>query len=146
LGVEVVKTLTACAMALAAASSLAMQPADAIKDASYSLSQGATAVIADHVTVTLDKVADSRCPEGTMCVRQGGVAWTFTLRAGERVETFTLTDESPSIAPASVEGMRLSVDPGLPPVAPRRADMRQGEMPAPQPAPPSNVTLQVSGK
>ncbi|HEU4852600.1 MAG TPA: hypothetical protein VFT37_10655 [Telluria sp.] len=140
------KTLIAACASVLAASALAMQPADAIRDASYTLSEGASATIADDVTITLDKVADSRCPEGTMCVRKGGLAWTFTLRAGERVETFTLTDESPSFTPASVDGLRLSVDPGLPPAAPRRADMRQGETPAAPPPPATHVTVQVSGK
>lgn len=105
----------ACATLLMAPAVLASQSPDDIKEASYPLSQGATATLGNGVSVTLDSVSDSRCPEGKQCVRKGNITYSFTLRNGERSESFTLSDDTPSYAPSSVSGILLSMDPGKPP-------------------------------
>lgn len=100
----------------------------------YPLSQGATAMLGNGASVTLDRVDDSRCPAGVMCTRAGSMAYHFILRAGERTERFTLSDDTPSYASVLLGGTTLSVDPGPAPDAARESE----------PKPPHQVTLQVA--
>lgn len=64
----------------------------------FSLSQGATATLANNVHVSLDKVNDSRCPHEKQCVHQGSLTYSFTIHTDGKRESFVLSGEVPSYA------------------------------------------------
>jgi len=105
--------------------------------ADYVLSPGQTLVLAPAVSIKLDRVNDSRCKTGAVCVWAGYISYSFTLDNphGGGASTFVLSDSMPG-ARKTVTLQRLrftlvSAEPETPPALD-------------QPAPPYRVTVKVA--
>jgi hypothetical protein len=103
--------------------------------ADYVLTPGQAVAIAPSVSIKLDRVNDSRCKTGAVCVWAGYISYSFTLDGQNGASSFVLSDSMPG-AKKSVTLQRLrftlvSVIPETPP-------------PLDQPAPPYRVTVKVT--
>lgn len=103
--------------------------------ADYVLSPGQALVIAPSVSIKLDRVNDSRCKTGAVCVWAGYISYSFTLEGQQGASSFVLSDSMPG-ASKSVTLQRLrftlvSAEPEAPPALD-------------QPAPPYRVTVKVT--
>jgi hypothetical protein len=103
--------------------------------ADYVLSPGQALVIAPSVSIKLDRVNDSRCKTGAVCVWAGYISYSFTLDGQQGPSSFVLSDSMPG-ASKSVTLQRLrftlvSVEPEAPPALD-------------QPAPAYRVTVKVA--
>jgi hypothetical protein len=137
-----VSLFLACVLAVLAACSSARNLADkppatppGPTTADYVLSPGQTVVIAPSVSIKLDRVNDSRCKAGAVCVWAGYISYSFTLDGQNGAAPFILSDSMPG-ASKSVTLQRLrftlvSVTPETPPALD-------------QPAPPYRVKVKVA--
>lgn len=112
--------LCACLAALSACSS----PTSAAEKAAPSsvthvLTVGQSVSVTPTATLKLDRINDSRCKTGAVCVWAGYVSYSFTLSNGNGAQAFTLSDSMPGGAPAaSLQQLTftlVSVDPATPP-------------------------------
>lgn len=80
---------------------------------------GQSVSITPTTTLKLDRVNDSRCKTGAVCVWAGYVSYSFTLSNASGAQSFTLSDSMPGGAPATtlqrLTFTLLSVDPAAPP-------------------------------
>lgn len=103
--------------------------------ASYVLKAGQSVAISARDTLKLERVNDSRCRIGAVCVWAGYISYSFTLSDGVRSSAFVLSDSMPG----GTRSVRLkiytftleAVEPAEPP-------------PAKGPEPDYRVTVRVS--
>ena len=66
--------------------------------ASYTLAQGETIKLAPAVTLTLERVNDSRCKQGAVCVWAGYISYSFVLTDKQGKSSFLLAQDMPGAA------------------------------------------------
>ncbi|HEV7814108.1 MAG TPA: hypothetical protein VGP06_03285 [Janthinobacterium sp.] len=126
--------LAACTGERSQAGNKAVAP-PARTSAEYVLSVGQSVAIAPSFTLKLDRVNDSRCKTGAVCVWAGYLSFSFTLDSPNGPSSFVLSDSMPGASKsATLQGLRftlVSVQPDTPPALD-------------QPAPTYRVTLKVA--
>jgi len=63
--------------------------------ASYQLGQGDTVTLAPSVTLKLERVNDSRCKQGAVCVWAGYISYSFVLSDKQGNTSFVLAEDMP---------------------------------------------------
>lgn len=63
--------------------------------ASYVLAQGEIVKLAPAVTLKLERVNDSRCKKGAVCVWAGYISYSFVLTDQQGNNSFVLADDMP---------------------------------------------------
>lgn len=63
--------------------------------ASYQLAQGETVTLAPAVTLKLERVNDSRCKKGAVCVWAGYISYSFVLSDQQGSTSFLLAEDMP---------------------------------------------------
>lgn len=66
--------------------------------ASYTLAQGETIKLAPAVTLKLERVNDSRCKQGAVCVWAGYISYSFVLTDKQGKSSFLLAQDMPGAA------------------------------------------------
>lgn len=100
----------------------------------YTLTAGQSVAITPTLTLKLDRINDSRCKQGAVCVWEGFISYTFTLSKKSESSTVVLSEAMPNSAPTAERyGLRLTLA-GLEPATPPALDA---------PVPDYRVTLQV---
>lgn len=132
-----------CALALGvvAACSIDSTQAEAVNSkprktsASYALRQGDSVLLAPGTRLTLERVNDSRCKQGAVCVWAGYISYTFTLTGRNGTRNFVLAENMPNAKAAiTQDGLTFALEKLEPPEPP--------ELHAP--APDYRVSLRVS--
>lgn len=129
--------LLACAAALNACGGVAGAPPPQPRgDAVYTLRTGQGVAVAPDATLTLERVNDSRCRTGAVCVWAGHISFSFALGGQDGATRFVLAEAMPGAAP-SVTLRRLTFTLlGFTPAAPPALDA---------PAPDYRVSVRVRG-
>jgi hypothetical protein len=87
--------------------------------ASYALRQSDSVTLAPGTTLKLDRVNDSRCKRGAVCVWAGFISYTFTLTGPQGARTFVLAENMPNAAPvAMLDGLKFALEKLDPPEPP----------------------------
>jgi len=63
--------------------------------ASYQLGQGESVTLAPAVTLRLERVNDSRCKKGAVCVWAGYISYSFVLSDKQGDTSFVLAEDMP---------------------------------------------------
>jgi len=63
--------------------------------ASYQLAQGESVTLAPAVTLKLERVNDSRCKKGAVCVWAGYISYSFVLSDKQGDSSFVLAEDMP---------------------------------------------------
>ena len=63
--------------------------------ASYQLGQGESVTLAPAVTLKLERVNDSRCKKGAVCVWAGYISYSFVLSDKQGETSFVLAEDMP---------------------------------------------------
>jgi hypothetical protein len=106
---------------------------DPVKDATLTLQPQQTLALSKTITLRYDRVVDTRCPKGVLCVWAGKVVYHFTLAGVGGTESFALEADKPRYLSKVVKGVTIVLATTEPPdvVAP-------GE---PQPEHPVTVSI-----
>lgn len=119
----ILPALGACLLALGgcgvppgmAAPATPSAPASAI----HVLTPGRSVAVTTTQTLKLERVNDSRCKVGAVCVWAGYISYSFILSDANGATPFTLSDSMPGGSPAStlrkLTFTLLSVEPSAPP-------------------------------
>lgn len=76
----------------------------------YVLTQGQTVSLSPTTTLKLDKVNDSRCRPGAVCVWEGYVSFSFTITRDGAPSTFVLAEKMPGGTNTVVQqGLRFTL-------------------------------------
>ncbi|TWI63543.1 hypothetical protein IP91_03514 [Pseudoduganella lurida] len=103
--------------------------------ASYTLRQGEIVMLSPGTTLKLERVNDSRCKQGAVCVWAGFISYTFALAGPHGTRSFVLAENMPNAAPsATLDGLTFALE-KLEPPEPPALDA---------PAPDYRVSLRVS--
>ncbi|MGW8390733.1 hypothetical protein [Pseudoduganella sp. HUAS MS19] len=84
----------ACGSTRSTAEDAASRPAPRTS-ASYVLAQGEVVRLAPNVTLKLERVNDSRCKQGAVCVWAGYISYSFVLADQRGNTAFVLADAMP---------------------------------------------------
>ena len=89
-----------------AASSEPQQSAPKSLDTTVVLNLGQTVPMpsGEHASLRLDRINDSRCRPGKVCVWKGYVSYSFTYREGDAGNTFVLAEDMPGASKSATEG------------------------------------------
>lgn len=87
-------------LVIAAACSAPPQARDATHPAprtseNYVLTQGQTVTLAPSTTLKLERINDSRCKTGAVCVWAGHISYRFVLNDKQGESSFVLADDMP---------------------------------------------------
>ncbi|UGQ47180.1 hypothetical protein [Massilia endophytica] len=86
--------------------------------ATYALHQGEVVTLAPGTTLKLDRVNDSRCRKGQVCVWEGYISYKFTLEDRKGRKSFVLAEKMPNISRTATEnGLTFTLE-GLDPPEP----------------------------
>ena len=95
------------------------QTAPARTSASYALSQGDTVTLGPGTTLKLERVNDSRCKKGAVCVWAGYISYTFTLQNAAGSHEFVLAENMPNASPTvTQDGLTFALENLEPPEPP----------------------------
>jgi hypothetical protein len=87
--------------------------------ATYTLSPGQTVALTPTTTLKLERVNDSRCKPGAVCVWEGYVSYSFVLICNGGSSNFVLADSMPGGSNSvTQQGLRFTlgtVEPAAPP-------------------------------
>ena len=87
--------------------------------ASYVLAQGETVTLAPAVTLKLERVNDSRCKKGAVCVWAGYISYNFVLTDQQGSTSFLLAEDMPGASKAVTRNgltfTLLGLEPAEPP-------------------------------
>jgi len=84
----------------------------------YVLTPGATVALAPNASIKLERVNDSRCRTGAVCVWHGYISYSFVLRTKAGSTPFVLAEQMPGAAnSATQQGLRFTLD-GMEPAEP----------------------------
>jgi len=87
--------------------------------ASYALRQGETVTLAKGTTLTLERINDSRCKQGAVCVWAGYISYTFALAGPQGKQSIVLAENMPNAAPtATQQGLTFALEKLEPPAPP----------------------------
>jgi len=104
----------ACGISPAESGAPASQPASQ----TYVFSQGQTINLAPDTTLKLDKVNDSRCRPGAVCVWKGYISFTFIVTRHGQSNQFVLAEDMPNGSnTATQQGLRFTLG-ALDPIEP----------------------------
>lgn len=91
--------LHACGVTAGVVGRPAAAPAPPPQPVTVALRQGQSVAVAPGASLRLDRVNDSRCRTGAVCVWAGYISYSFTLsRAGGASTTFVLAENMPGAA------------------------------------------------
>ena len=103
--------------------------------ASYVMTQGQTVALAPGVTLRLERINDSRCKQGAVCVWAGYISYSFVLHDQQGDTSFVLAEDMPGASKSATRhGLSFTLT-GLQPAEPPA--MRA-------PAPEYRVSLRVT--
>jgi len=78
----------------------------------YVLTPGQTVNLSPGTTLKLDKVNDSRCRPGAVCVWKGYISFTFVLTHGGQSSQFVLAEDMPNGSnTAAQQGLKFTLGP-----------------------------------
>lgn len=63
-----------------------VRPGNVLYDQGFNIKTTETVTVNNELKITLDKMTDSRCPEGVQCVRAGDLFATFTFENQVKVD------------------------------------------------------------
>ncbi|QBE62958.1 hypothetical protein [Pseudoduganella lutea] len=87
--------------------------------ASYALRQGESVMLAPGTTLKLDRINDSRCKTGAVCVWAGYISYTFTLTSRLGTRNFVLAENMPNAQPSTtLDGLAFALEKLEPPAPP----------------------------
>ncbi|AKU22438.1 hypothetical protein [Massilia sp. NR 4-1] len=87
--------------------------------ASYTLTAGQTVPLAAGATLTLDRINDSRCRKGAVCVWAGYISFSFTVNKGGASQSFVLAEDMPNAGKTQVlDGLTYTLESLVPPDPP----------------------------
>lgn len=108
-----------------AACSIDSTQAEAVVDkprkttASYALRQGESVMLAPGTHLKLERINDSRCRQGAVCVWAGYISYTFMLTSPRGTRNFVLAENMPNAKPAITEdGLTFALEKLEPPDPP----------------------------
>ncbi|GAB2867246.1 hypothetical protein GCM10027277_40310 [Pseudoduganella ginsengisoli] len=78
----------------------------------YVFTPGQTINLSPNTTLKLDKVNDSRCRPGAVCVWKGYISFTFVLNHGGQSSQFVLAEDMPNGSnTATQQGLKFTLGP-----------------------------------
>ena len=87
--------------------------------ASYSLRQGESVMLAPGTQLKLERVNDSRCKQGAVCVWAGYISYSFTLTSRRGTRNFVLAENMPNAQPTvTQDGLTFALEKLEPPEPP----------------------------
>jgi len=93
--------------------------APARTSASYALRQGEAVTLGPDTTLKLERVNDSRCKKGAVCVWAGYISYTFTLKNTAGSRDFVLAENMPNASPTvTQDGLTFALESLEPPEPP----------------------------
>ena len=93
--------------------------APARTSASYALRQGEAVTLGPGTTLQLERVNDSRCKKGAVCVWAGYISYSFRLTNPAGSRDFVLAENMPNAAPtATHDGLTFALETLEPPEPP----------------------------
>ncbi|WP_377703395.1 hypothetical protein [Pseudoduganella sp. UC29_71] len=93
-------------------------PAPQRKSATYTLSAGQSVALTPTATLKLERVNDSRCKTGAVCVWEGYISYSFVLTNNGNSSSFVLAEKMPGGSnTATQQGLRFTLT-GLEPPEP----------------------------
>lgn len=107
----------ACGSTRSTADASASRPAPRTS-ASYHLAAGESVTLAPAVTLKLERVNDSRCKQGAVCVWAGYISYSFVLADQQGHTSFLLAQDMPGAASSVTRnGLTFTLE-GLEPAEP----------------------------
>lgn len=107
----------ACFSLVACASTAALPPSAPLVNVPVTLAMGNSATLRPGLSISFDRVDDSRCPQGVQCVWAGQLVYRLTLHA-KADEPFTLSEREPAFtSPTGVSVHLANTEPPPLPVA-----------------------------
>jgi hypothetical protein len=102
--------------------------------ASYTLSAGQSVALTPNASLKLERVNDSRCKTGAVCVWEGYISYSFVLTNNGNNSSFVLSEKMPGAANTiTQQGLRFTLE-GVEPAEPPALNA---------PAPTYRVSLRV---
>jgi hypothetical protein len=93
-------------------------PAPPRTSASYTLSAGQSVALTPSASLKLERVNDSRCKTGAVCVWEGYISYSFVLTNKGNSSSFVLSEKMPGAANTiTQQGLRFTLD-GVEPAEP----------------------------
>jgi hypothetical protein len=87
--------------------------------ASYALRQGDSVMLAAGTHLKLERINDSRCRQGAVCVWAGYISYTFKLTGRHGTRNFVLAENMPNAKPAvTQDGLTFALEKLEPPEPP----------------------------
>ncbi len=87
--------------------------------ASYALRQGETVTLGPGTTLTLQRINDSRCKKGAVCVWAGYISYAFSLTNAAGSRNFVLAENMPNASPkVTQDGLTFALEQLEPPEPP----------------------------
>ena len=87
--------------------------------ASYTLRQGESVTLAPGTTLKLERINDSRCKQGAVCVWAGYISYAFVLTGPQGQRNFVLAENMPNASPtATQDGLTFALESLEPPEPP----------------------------
>jgi hypothetical protein len=103
--------------------------------ATYALRQGESVMLAPATHLKLERINDSRCKRGAVCVWAGYISYTFVLTSRHGTRNFVLAENMPNAQPkVTQDGLTFALE-KLEPPEPAATD---------EPAPDYRVSLRVT--
>ncbi|GGY04050.1 hypothetical protein GJV26_08835 [Massilia dura] len=101
----------------------------------YALRQGESVMLAPGTRLKLERINDSRCKQGAVCVWAGYISYSFTLTSPHGTRNFVLAENMPNAKPVvTQDGLTFALEKLEPPEPPALH----------APAPDYRVSLRVS--
>jgi hypothetical protein len=80
------------------------------KSATYTLSAGQSVALTPTATLKLERVNDSRCKTGAVCVWEGYISYSFVLTNNGNASSFVLAEKMPGGSnTATQQGLRFTL-------------------------------------
>lgn len=101
-------------------SAMAEHKSEAVRtSASYALRQGEAVTLGPGTSLKLERVNDSRCKKGAVCVWAGYISYTFRLTNPAGNREFVLAENMPNAAPTvTQDGLTFALESLEPPEPP----------------------------
>lgn len=78
--------------------------------ASYTLSPGQSVALTPSASLALERVNDSRCKTGAVCVWEGYISYSFVLNNNGNSNAFVLSEKMPGAAnTVALQGLRFTL-------------------------------------
>lgn len=130
-----ISIIAACGIARSTAPDPPARTTPMRTSASYTLTAGQSVQLAAGTTLTLDRVNDSRCRKGAVCIWAGYISYSFTVHKNGSSRSFILAEDMPNASKTQVlDGLSYSLE-SLDPPDPPAVDA---------PAPDYRVTVRVT--